>query len=65
MILHASYFLPVALVLSGVDCNHPALGGSFGPGHKFAGGYDFVGDFYNGENQPTPDTDPHDVLSIP
>jgi hypothetical protein len=29
---------------SGVDYTHPALGGGFGPGHKIAQGYDFVGD---------------------
>ena len=28
---------------SGIDYNHPALGGGFGPGFKVAGGYDFTG----------------------
>ncbi|HET8774005.1 MAG TPA: S8 family serine peptidase, partial [Thermoanaerobaculia bacterium] len=32
----------VAVVDSGIDYTHPALGGAFGPGHKVAGGYDFV-----------------------
>jgi hypothetical protein len=27
----------------GIDYNHPALGGGFGPGFKVAGGWDFVG----------------------
>ncbi|MBB4961792.1 S8 family serine peptidase [Micromonospora polyrhachis] len=34
----------VAVVDTGVDYRHPALGGGFGPGHKVAGGYDFVND---------------------
>ncbi|MGW0435811.1 S8 family serine peptidase [Micromonospora sp. NPDC003197] len=34
----------VAVVDTGVDYQHPALGGGFGPGHKVAGGYDFVND---------------------
>lgn len=36
----------------GVDYTHPALGNGFGPGHKIALGYDFVGDAYNGHNTP-------------
>jgi hypothetical protein len=32
----------------GVDYTHPSLGGGFGPGHKIVGGYDFVGDDYDG-----------------
>lgn len=32
----------------GIDYTHPALGGGFGPGFKVIGGYDFVGDNYNG-----------------
>lgn len=34
----------VAIVDSGVDYTHAALGGCFGPGCKVAGGYDFVHD---------------------
>jgi len=34
----------VAVIDTGVDYTHPALGGGFGPGFKIAGGYDFVGD---------------------
>ncbi|MFZ2490681.1 MAG: S8 family serine peptidase, partial [Thermoanaerobaculia bacterium] len=34
----------VAVIDSGVDYNHPALGGGFGPGRKVRGGYDFVND---------------------
>ena len=33
---------------TGIDYTHPALGGKFGPGNKVAGGYDLVGDAYNG-----------------
>lgn len=32
----------IAIIDSGVDYNHPALGGGFGPGHKVIAGYDFV-----------------------
>jgi len=35
-----------------------ALGGCFGLGCLVAGGYDFVGDNYNGSNTPVPDNDP-------
>ncbi len=33
----------VAIVDTGTQYTHPALGGGFGPGFKVAGGYDFVG----------------------
>lgn len=39
---------------------HPAFGMGFGPGYKFSFGYDYVGDYYDGSNQPNPDTDPFD-----
>ena len=32
----------VAVIDSGVDFHHPALGGGFGPGYKVVGGWDFV-----------------------
>lgn len=32
----------------GIDYRHPFLGGAFGPGKKVIGGYDFVGDKYDG-----------------
>lgn len=32
----------IAVIDSGIDYTHPALGGAFGPGHKVIGGYDFV-----------------------
>lgn len=43
---------------TGIDYTHPALGGGFGAGFKVAGGYDFVGDNYDGSNTPVPDPDP-------
>ena len=33
-----------AVIDTGIDYNHPALGGGFGPGFKVVGGYDFVDD---------------------
>lgn len=32
----------VGVIDTGIDYTHPALGGAFGPGHKVAGGWDFV-----------------------
>src|SRR5215217_8090568 len=32
----------VAVIGSGIEYRHPALGGGFGPGNKVAGGWDFV-----------------------
>jgi len=34
----------VAIIDTGIDYTHPALGGAFGSGHKVAGGWDFVND---------------------
>ncbi|KAJ4855603.1 subtilase family domain-containing protein [Trichoderma breve] len=48
----------IGIIDSGVDYRHPALGGGFGPGHKIAFGYDFVGDNYDGTNTPMPSPDP-------
>ncbi|KAJ3490266.1 hypothetical protein NLG97_g5818 [Lecanicillium saksenae] len=53
----------VAAIDSGVDYTHPALGGCFGPGCKVSFGYDLVGDAFNGNNQPQPDSDPKDCGS--
>lgn len=50
----------VAVIDSGVDYTHPALGGCFGPGCKIAGGYDYVGDDFDGTGTPQPDSDPLD-----
>lgn len=52
--------ISIAIVDTGVDYNHPALGAGFGPGFKFSYGYDLVGDAYTGDNTPVPDNDPMD-----
>jgi subtilisin family serine protease len=51
----------VAIIDSGVDYTHPALGGCFGENCLVSKGYDFVGDnFRLGINEPEPDDDPMD-----
>lgn len=35
--------ITIAIIDTGVDYTHPALGGGIGPGHKIVGGYNFVG----------------------
>ncbi|KAJ7772724.1 subtilisin-like protease [Mycena maculata] len=52
--------IKIGIIDTGVDYTHPFLGGGFGPGFKIAGGYDLVGDAYNGTNTPVPDSDPLD-----
>jgi len=55
--------IKVAVMDTGIDYNHPALGGCFGPGCRVAKGFDFVGDAYDaGAATPviTPDPDPDD-----
>ncbi|EJD38963.1 subtilisin-like protein [Auricularia subglabra TFB-10046 SS5] len=54
--------IQIAILDSGVDYKHPALGGGFGPGFKIAGGADLVGDDYTGDNTPVPDDDPMDCV---
>ncbi len=57
----------VAVMDTGIDFDHPDLGGCFGPGCRVAYGYDFVGDAYNADDTaasynpiPTPDPIPDD-----
>jgi len=57
----------VAVMDTGIDYDHPDLGGCFGPGCRVAYGYDFVGDAFNADPgspaynpTPVPDTDPDD-----
>ena len=59
--------IKVAVMDTGIDYNHPDLGGCFGTGCRVAVGHDFVGDDYNAdETSPAynpitaPDNDPDD-----
>lgn len=57
--------IKVGVIDTGIDYDHPDLGGAFGPGFKVAYGYDFVGDNYNSSGEgdapiPVPDDDPDD-----
>ena len=40
----------IGIIDSGVDYTHTSLGGCFGPSCLIAGGFDFVGDQYNGQS---------------
>ncbi len=50
----------VAVMDTGIDYDHPDLGGCFGPGCRVAYGYDLVGDDYDYDKAPVPDPDPDD-----
>jgi minor extracellular serine protease Vpr len=57
----------VAVMDTGVDYDHPDLGGCFGAGCRVIKGWDFVGDSYNADETspsyqpvPHPDADPDD-----
>ena len=51
----------VAIMDTGIDYDHPDLGGCFGPGCRVETGWDFVGDAYTGPGSPVaPDPDPDD-----
>jgi subtilisin family serine protease len=53
----------VAVIDTGVDYDHPDLGGAFGRGHRVAKGFDFVGDDFNANDVVPivkPDADPDD-----
>nr|XP_019046155.1 peptidase [Kwoniella bestiolae CBS 10118]OCF25085.1 peptidase [Kwoniella bestiolae CBS 10118] len=50
----------IAIIDSGVDYTREPLGGCYGPNCKIVGGYDFVGDSFDGSNDPVPDNDPFD-----
>lgn len=52
--------IKIGIIDTGIDYTHPALGSGFGPGHKVIGGFDLVGDDYDGTNTPVPDSDPLD-----
>jgi minor extracellular serine protease Vpr len=57
----------VAVMDTGIDYDHPDLGGCFGPGCRVVTGWDFVGDAFNADATaaaynpvPVPDPDPDD-----
>ncbi|HET9227052.1 MAG TPA: S8 family serine peptidase, partial [Thermoanaerobaculia bacterium] len=57
----------VAVMDTGIDVDHPDLGGCFGPGCRVEVGYDFVGDAYNNDSASpaynpvaVPDNNPDD-----
>ncbi|KAG9250584.1 peptidase S8/S53 domain-containing protein [Emericellopsis atlantica] len=54
----------VAVIDTGIDYTHEALGGCFGPGCKVAGGYDLVGTKWSNQDEDKfpkhPDNDPMD-----
>ncbi|KAF8524710.1 subtilisin-like protease [Hysterangium stoloniferum] len=52
--------IKIGINYTGIDYTNPVLGGAFGPGNKVAGGFDFVGDAFTGNNTPVPDNDPLD-----
>ncbi|OLN81433.1 Minor extracellular protease vpr 12 [Colletotrichum chlorophyti] len=52
--------IKVAVIDTGIDYLHPALGGCFGPNCLVSYGTDFVGDAYDGYNEHHPDPDPMD-----
>ncbi|HQW27047.1 MAG TPA: S8 family serine peptidase, partial [Saprospiraceae bacterium] len=56
--------IKVAVMDTGIDYDHPDLGGCFGPGCRVAKGWDFVGDAYNADDtspayNPVPSPDPY------
>ncbi|KAL6788183.1 peptidase S8/S53 domain-containing protein [Trichoderma sp. SZMC 28012] len=64
--LHAEGYtgkgMRIGIVDSGVDYNHPVLGGCFGPGCIVSYGMDLIGDAFNGTNTPMPGPYPMDCL---
>ncbi|OIW32859.1 subtilisin-like protein [Coniochaeta ligniaria NRRL 30616] len=52
--------IKIAVIDTGTDYLHPALGGCFGPGCLVSFGADLVGDAFNGSNARIPDPDPLD-----
>ncbi|KAM0196020.1 hypothetical protein ACHAPA_004653 [Fusarium lateritium] len=52
--------IKVAVIDTGIDYEHPALGGCFGPDCLVSFGTDLVGDDYDGYNAVFPDEDPID-----
>lgn len=42
----------IAIIDSGIDPSHPALGAGYGPGFKVEGGFDFVGEDGTADDSP-------------
>lgn len=57
---HKGKGVKIAVIDSGVDYKHPALGGCFGKDCLVSFGYDLVGDEYGSGGPPKPDADPMD-----
>ncbi len=53
--------ISVAVIDSGIDYQHPDLGGCFGPGCRVERGFDFVGDAY----QPNPSSPGYSPIAVP
>jgi minor extracellular serine protease Vpr len=53
--------IKVAVMDTGVDYDHPDLGGCFGPGCRVAYGWDFVGDDFNAD----PDSPAYNPVPVP
>ncbi|UKZ60963.1 uncharacterized protein TrAtP1_002235 [Trichoderma atroviride] len=51
--------IKIGIIDTGVDFNHPALGGCFGKGCVVTYGTDLVGDDYDGSNTPVPGPEPY------
>lgn len=51
--------IKIGIIDTGVDFNHPALGGCFGKGCVVSYGKDLVGDNYDGSNTPVPGPEPY------
>ena len=52
--------IKIGIIDTGVDYTRTPLGGCFGPACKIVGGFDFVGDNYDGTNVPVPGPTPLD-----
>jgi subtilisin family serine protease len=50
--------IKIGIIDSGIDYRHPALGGGIGEGFKVLGGYAFVDDSFDGDNEPIQSSDP-------